>query len=289
MTSGRHRVQRISSSEDPCLACFRDVADPVLVRRKGLFVAEGRRVVAEVLRGGGGYEIEGVFLSEAAHNALADDLAQWFARVPSGVPSRMPVYVVVTPAAIKAVTGYRFHQGCLALVKRPAPRGLDDLPGLLAPGRRLVVALEGVSDPDNVGTIFRSARAFGADAVLLSPGCAYPLYRKALRTSMGAALHLPFAHPEAWSAALERLRASDFVLVAATPASDARLLDTVGEVSATSRTVLLLGSEQRGLSARTLAEADLRVRIPTREVVDSLNVAATAAILLYRWRTHGTD
>jgi len=262
---------RVPSGEDPRLDPFRAVADPVRIRREGRFVAEGRHLVRELLLHGG-YEVEGLLLSHAAHEALREDLEG----------RAGDAFVVEGRAELERVTGYRFHQGCLALARLPARRGLDDLPRLAAPGARLVVGLEGVTDPDNVGAIFRTARAFAADAVLLSPGCAHPLYRKALRTSMAAALHLPFAWPDPWEDGLARLSHAGYSVLALTPASDATPLDAaLADLAPAARTLLLLGSEERGLAATTLAAADVRVRIPTEAAVDSLNVAAAAAVALH--------
>ncbi len=267
-------VVRLASPDDPRLEPFRDVADPERVRQCGLFVAEGRRIVAALLANER-YRLEAVLLGAAAYEALRADLEE------SGSPA--DVYVVDGPASLRSLTGYRFHQGCLALARRPDPLALDDVPALLADGPRIVVGLERVTNPDNVGTIFRSAHAFGACAVLLSPGCAHPLYRKALRTSMGTALSLAFAHPEPWPAALGRLQDAGYALLALTPAPAAEDLDgALSRLPLSVRTVLLLGSEERGLDAATLELADGHVRIPMAPGSDSLNVAATAAIALHR-------
>ena len=263
----------IDSADDARLDPFRHVADPTRVRQAGQFVAEGRRVVEDLLRHGG-YDVERLLLTRSAHEALGGLL--------EALPPEAPVFVVSGPSVLEGVTGHRFHQGCLGLVRLPGARNLEDVPGLLAPGRRLVLAMEGVTDPDNVGTMFRTARAFGVDACLLSPTCAHPLYRKAVRTSMGQTLRLPFAHPSPWPSGLERLREAGYVLFATTPAADAAALGVAAGAVPPERTVVLMGSEERGLVPETLALADHRVRIETEDVVDSLNVAASAAIALHR-------
>ena len=218
---------------------------------------------------------------------------------------RRPAVEVVSAEELTAAGGFHFHQGCLGFAERPAavPWQQLDLAGPTHMGaahrrsthvsaenprtsqRRMVILLDDVRDPDNVGSIFRSALAFGVSAVLLGPGCADPLYRKAIRTSMAATLVLPFANLEPWPEALDDLRAVGFTLVAATPDADASELDDAkGAVRRSSAIALLVGSEFSGLSAAARERADLRVRIPIGAGVDSLNVAVATAILLYAMR-----
>src|SRR5262249_10764203 len=137
------------------------------------------------------------------------------------------------------------------------------------------------ANADNVGSIFRNAAAFGADAVLLGPSCTDPLYRKAIRTSMGAALRVPFAAMDDWPADLIRLRAGGFSVVVLTPDASAVALCANAPALREERLALLLGHEGGGLSAAALQTATIRVRIPTSDAVDSLNVATAAAIALY--------
>lgn len=276
-------ILRALDRDDPRLDPFRAVGDPDLVRRRGLFVAEGRRVV-EALLADARFEVERLLLSEAAHDALAAVLASRAAA--------LETIVLEGPAALRDVTGYRFHQGCLALARRPIPRDVDEVAAFVRPGPWAAVALEGVTNPDNVGTIFRSAEAFGSVAVALSPGCAHPLYRKALRTSMGSVLRLPWAEPPDWPRALAALQAEGVVLLALTPSDEAEPLDDVlRALPSDARAIALLGNEEHGLEAQTLQAADHRVRIPMAPAADSLNVAASAAIALQRLharRTEGT-
>jgi len=182
------------------------------------------------------------------------------------------------PETLERVVGFRFHRGCLAAGERPAGLGLDALAG--PAGRRVLVALEAVTNPDNVGGVFRNATAFGADGVLLGPGCADPLYRRALRVSMGGALVTPSATVPDWPAALARLRAAGFMIAALTP--DPTALDITAFGDAPERLVLLLGSEAEGLSAASRAATDAQVRIAIAPGVDSLNVATAAGIALHR-------
>jgi tRNA G18 (ribose-2'-O)-methylase SpoU len=186
---------------------------------------------------------------------------------------------VVTHETMNEVTGFNIHRGCLAIGERPPA-----LPWTaVVQDASLLVMLERVSNADNVGGIFRSAAAFGADAVLLGPACADPLYRKSIRTSMGAALRVPFAPMPDWPEDLIRLRAAGFRLLALTPNADAtplELIDDEGQPRAAKDT-LLVGHEGEGLSAEAIAAADVRIRIPMAADVDSLNVATAASIALY--------
>jgi tRNA G18 (ribose-2'-O)-methylase SpoU len=152
-------------------------------------------------------------------------------------------------------------------------------------GARRVVVLERVSNADNVGSIFRNAAAFGADAVLLGPSCADPLYRKAIRTSMAASLRVPFAQAHPWPDVLRMLRSLGFVVVGLTPESNATPLPEVASRTAQQRTALLLGHEGEGLSADALALCTHLARIPMAEGADSVNVATAAGIALYEIKT----
>ena len=165
-------------------------------------------------------------------------------------------------------------------MRRPPPEPAD---ALIVRVRTLVV-LEAVSNADNVGGIFRNAAAFGADGVLLGPTSCDPLYRKAIRTSMGAVLHVPFARCDAgdWPAALARARAAGLAIVALTPRAPADPLEAIAPRLASARLALVLGSEGVGVTDAVEAMADYRVRIPVSEHVDSLNVAVAAGIALYR-------
>jgi tRNA G18 (ribose-2'-O)-methylase SpoU len=186
---------------------------------------------------------------------------------------------VVDQQTMNGIAGFNIHRGCLALAKRPATLTLETLP--LAAARRLVI-LEGVNNPDNIGGIFRSAAAFGVDAVVLGPACSDPLYRKSVRTSMAATLAVPFADAGVWPDALAWLRARGWPIVALTPAADAAPLDTLP--SNPPNVALLVGAEGDGLSAAALAAADRLLRIPMSPRVDSLNVTVATSIALYHFR-----
>ena len=148
---------------------------------------------------------------------------------------------------------------------------------------RLVAILERVVDADNVGSVFRSAEAFGVDAVLLSPGCCDPFYRMAIRTSSGAVLVVPFAEAAPWPDALDDLRARGFVIAATTPDDEAMDIGAfVRTAAARARIAVLFGTEGHGLTEDALARADIRLRIPMTGALDSLNIATTAGIALHR-------
>ncbi len=257
----------IDSIDDLRVASYREVADPELVRRQGLFVAEGRRVVERVIADGR-CAIRSVLVSEAARRSLQPVLER--------LAGSVPIYVCRADGFL-GLTGHNIHRGCLALAERPAPTRLDDV----LRGTRLVLALEAISNADNVGGAFRNAAAFGADAILLSPTCCDPLYRKAIRTSMAATLRVPFARAEDWGAALERLRESGFEIVALTPRRPGEDLDRFAARRKSAKLAIVAGAEGTGLGAETEAAADVRVRIPILAEVDSLNVAVAIGIALH--------
>ena len=150
-------------------------------------------------------------------------------------------------------------------------------------GGQFLVVLERVVDADNIGSVFRSAEAFGVDAVLLSPGCCDPFYRKAIRTSSGAALVVPCAMAVPWPDALDRLRASGVVIAAMTPDAEAADIGAfVVTTAARGRIAVLLGTEGHGLTADAIARADVRLRIPMSSALDSLNIETAAGIVLHR-------
>ena len=181
-------------------------------------------------------------------------------------------------APFRAVTGFEIHRGCLALAERPAALA----PCEILRDARTIVILEGVTNADNVGGVFRNVAAFGADAVMLSPTCCDPLYRKAIRTSMAATLRVPFATITDWPSGLSDVRATGFTLVALTPRRTSQTIDAFLEPGRPLRVALLVGTEGAGLSELAEGAADARVRIPTTTMVDSLNLAVATGIVLAR-------
>jgi tRNA G18 (ribose-2'-O)-methylase SpoU len=256
-------VEWIEKSADPRLDVYRDVrrGPPQL---SGMFLVEGRTAVRTLLEAPGFR-----MCSLLATRTALDDL---------GAESvSAPVYCVGR-AVMEEVSGVRFHQGCVAAAEAVAPPSASELIER-APAR--VAVLERMTDPDNVGSTFRNALAFGVDALLLSPGCASPLYRKAIRTSMGATLRLPFAELSPWPDALGELCSRGYSLCALTPDQDARDVAEL-QLDPAARVALLLGTEGFGLTPGALSHADVRVRIPMSPRADSLNVAAAAAVAMHR-------
>jgi tRNA G18 (ribose-2'-O)-methylase SpoU len=210
----------------------------------------------------------------------------------------VPVYVV-PPPVMNEIAGFNIHRGCLALGVRPEWRDWRDL---ARDARRLVI-LERIGDADNVGSLFRHAAAFGVDAILIDPATTDPLYRKAIRTSMGAALAIPFSRiagrpgpslsaaapgaqadgPGEWPHALRELGRDGVAVVALTPSSSAPCLRTVAAELTGRRVALVLGHEGDGLTEAALGACEFRARIPVAPGVDSLNVAAAGAIGMYEF------
>ena len=259
----------VTDPADPRLADYQGLTDVALRRAMepaaGLFVAEGALVIERALRAG--YPLRSVLLAE---RWLAD-----LRPVIDGVEGDAPVYVAA-PAVLEEVTGFHVHRGALAtFARRPLPPAGE----LLARALRVVVC-EDVNNPTNLGAIARSAAGLGMDALLLDERSCDPLYRRAIRVSMGEVLAFPHARLAPWPAALAEVRAAGFRILALTPDPDAVPLGAVAPAPG-ERVALLLGAEGSGLSAGALAEADDAVRIPMVAGVDSLNVAAAAAVACY--------
>lgn len=257
-------LRQLTGAGDPALAAYRDAADPAALERAGLFVAEGRLIVERLLEDGR-FRVHSVAVTPPAAIALANVFA-----------TRPDVSILVCePDLLQSITGFDFHRGCLALARREGA----DLPLENLMHATTILALAGVGNPDNVGGLFRAAFALGADAVLIDGATGDPLYRKAIRTSMGATLRLPFARAADWAAALATLRAKGFRVVALTPHPEAVALDDA-RLAGQTRVVLVVGSEGHGLTQASLDDADLKVRIPVDPRADSLNVVVAGAIAL---------
>lgn len=177
------------------------------------------------------------------------------------------------PEVIEQIVGFDLHRGALAVAVRPEPVAADDV----VARSEVVCILEGVNDHENLGAVIRSAVALGVDGLLLSPDCADPLYRRSIRVSMGWALTLPTARLDRWPGALEGLAEGGWTVVACTPSPEAPPLAALVD-EAPARVAILLGAEGPGLSDPAVAAADRQARIPMVDGVDSLNVAAAAAI-----------
>jgi tRNA G18 (ribose-2'-O)-methylase SpoU len=258
---------RLSDAADPRLADYVRLTDVHLRRSleaaQGLFIAEGEKVIRRAVAAG--YPVRSLL--------VADDKLSTITDVAELVDA--PLYVLPAEQA-QRLTGYRVHRGALASMQRlPLPTPAD----VLAHARRVVV-LEDIVDHANVGAVFRCVAALGLDGVLIAPRCADPLYRRAVKVSMGAVLQVPYARLTDWRDGLAGLRTAGFRLLALTPDPAATAIADVA-VSSDDRLALLIGTEGTGLSGRWMAAADQAIRIPMRRGVDSLNVACAAAIACY--------
>jgi tRNA G18 (ribose-2'-O)-methylase SpoU len=254
--------------DDARLEPFRHIGDHRWLTAQGLFVIEGRLVVARLLASP--HHVRAVLVTASAHEALRPALAAH--------SDHPPVYVV-PKGWMEQLTGFNLHRGCLAVADRPAARSVDDL--LKTRPQRLLV-LERIGNPDNIGALFRNALAFGIDGIVLGPDCGDPLYRKAVRVSCGASLVMPFAVAMEWPGILQDLRSAGISVLAMTPSREAIAINEFASTKARgARIALLLGAEGEGLSSAAQALADARVRIPIAAEADSLNVAVAAGIALH--------
>ncbi|OOC52890.1 MULTISPECIES: TrmH family RNA methyltransferase [Nocardiopsis] len=263
-------VIKVSDPADPRLADYTRLRDVNLRRHleaeHGLFMAEGDKVIRRAAAAG--FEPRSFLLTERRAEALDDVVAAFDA----------PLYVVSEDTAHRLV-GFDLHRGALAAFHR---RALPPLEDVLA-GARTIVVLEDLVDHTNVGAIFRSAAGLGVDAIVLAPRCADPLYRRAVKVSMGAVFTLPHTRMDDWYGGLDTLRGAGFHLMALTPGEGSLpMRDAMAALGPGDRVGLLLGTEGDGLSSRWLERATARVHIPMADRdVDSLNVTAAAAIACY--------
>jgi tRNA G18 (ribose-2'-O)-methylase SpoU len=261
--AGRVSPPRLEVTDvgDPRLADYRALKERHLNAEGGRFVAESERVVRRLLASG--LAVRSVLATPPRLRALEDAL---------GDAPPFPVYVAAQDV-VDAIAGFHVHRGCLAIGERP--------PRAAVPAHaRGVVVLEDLVDVDNLGAIARNAAAFGADALVLSPRCADPFYRKAIRVALGAVFDLPVVRLARWPDDLDGLRALGLPLVAAVVSPEATPLPRFAPPP---RWALLLGAEGPGLSPEAVRRCDHRVTIPMSTSVgaDSLNVATAAAVMLY--------
>jgi tRNA G18 (ribose-2'-O)-methylase SpoU len=258
----------IDDPDDPRLDNFRDLNSidrrPDLPTGKGLVIAEGVLVVQRMLASR--FTPSAFLGTDRRLTELRADLA--------GNPA--PYYRVSAEVMAEAV-GFHLNRGVLAAARREPERSVADV----VDGARTVAVLEGVNDHENLGAIFRNAAGLDVDAVVFGSGCADPLYRRAVRVSMGHALLVPFARATDWPRELETLQQKGFRLLAMTPGADAKTLpEAMAEVRG-ERVAILVGAEGPGLSHAAMKASDRRVRIPMSRGTDSLNVATAAALAFY--------
>jgi len=266
-------ITEVGDPADPRLADYARLTDVGhRVRREpadGVFIAEGATVLRRALDAG--YAPRSLLLAPNRVEPAAGITAEVAAR-------GAPVFVA-GPEILERLTGYHVHRGLLAaMARRPLPE-----PGQLLTGARRVVVCEDIVDHTNLGALFRAAAGFGIDAVFVTPSCADPLYRRAIRTSMGTVFALPWTRLVSWPGDLTALRAAGFSVVALSPASDGlELADFAAR--APERIAWVLGTEGDGLSPAAIAHSDVRVHIRMSPGVDSLNVASAAAVSFYATR-----
>lgn len=264
------RYVSIKSPDDPALRDYRDLTDVALRRilepAEGLYLAESEKVIARAIEAG--HRPRSVLLLEKWAATLESLLA----------PFDIPVYVG-SSAVLESITGFTMHRGAIASMHRPM---LPPVADLLATARRIVL-IEDVVDHANVGAIFRTAGGLGADAVLVTPRCADPLYRRSVRVSMGTVLQLPWTRLPEWPEASALLHGAGFTIAALALDEGALSLDDFAR-QPPERVAILLGTEGDGLSRRALRAADVTVTIPMLHGVDSLNVAAASAVALWALR-----
>lgn len=243
---------------------YRDLTDVALRTKKestfGIFIAEGQTVISRAAKAG--YLFRSIICEE-----------KWLESVLPWVDAETPI-LIASNEMMETIAGYNVHRGALAsMVRRALPAAEE----LLQTSDRVIV-LEGLVNHTNVGAIVRSAAAFGFDALLIDQHCADPLYRRAIRTSMGTIFSLPWTRLPDWPKSARIIRDSGLAIVVLTPDLSAK---SVNEIVLPSRFALVLGTEGDGLSAGTCAIADLLLRIPMKEGIDSLNVASAAAVAMY--------
>lgn len=252
------------AANHPEVADYRNLTDVQWRQRHepdlGFFLAEGHKVISRALAAG--YQPRSILTT-----------SKWLADLQAITPDQVPIYLA-DELTLKGIVGYRLHRGALAAFQRPTPVPVADI---LSWAQSLVI-LEDLVDHTNVGLIMRTAAALGIDAVLVSPRCADPWYRRSVKTSMGAVLTLPWTVIADWPESMSQLHTAGFTTLALTPAVDA--VD-IASLPSDGKFALILGTEGPGLAHQTMAQATLRAQIPVTDRVDSLNVAAAAAIAMY--------
>ncbi len=258
----------VDNAAVPRLDSFRDLNSvdrrPDLPSGKGLVIAEGVLVAQRMLASR--FQPIALLGTDRRLAELAADLK------PVDVP-----YYRASAEVMAEVVGFHLNRGVLAASRRPEELSAAEL----LQSARTVAVLEGVNDHENLGSIFRNAAGMGVDAVLFGSGCADPLYRRAVRVSMGHALLVPFARLPEWPKSLYRLRDNGFRLLAMTPAGDSQALADAIPSLRDEKVALMVGAEGPGLTDVALRASDVRVRIPMANGTDSLNVATAAALAFY--------
>ncbi len=266
----------ITDLADPRVAHYANLKDrqtALLDEKQGVFIAEGELVLRRLIASK--YRTLSVLLAPNRDAGLRDALER--------LPPDVPVFVA-DQRVMNAIVGFNIHRGVLAVAQRPETATTTQLLEARPPA---LVVLEELANLDNMGAIFRNVAALAphGTAVLLSPGCCDPLYRKSVRVSVGNVLSIAFGRSRSWYSDLELVRGAGYRLIALTPEEGSASIRSVQSTGGPS--ALLLGAEGPGLARRTLDLADLRVRVPMNPEADSLNVATTAALALHELMSHG--
>lgn len=261
-------VVELSDPNDQRLSPYKDIREKDLVGRQQRFIAEGKVVLNVLFAASARFETESLLVLENRLNGLRDQLQH--------LPAGVEVYSV-SQSIMDEVAGFHVHRGILAVGRRkPQPELAEIIRNL--PETALVIVLCGISNHDNVGSIFRNAAAFEADCVLMDETCCDPLYRKAIRVSVGATLKVPYFHGTSIETIIETMQAADFEILALSPSSKL----SIYEAQRHKRQALLLGTEGDGLPIQLLRQLK-GVRIPMSKAFDSLNVATASGIALSRF------
>ncbi|WP_329212874.1 RNA methyltransferase [Streptomyces sp. NBC_00683] len=264
----------VDDPDDPRLSDYTGLTDVELRRRRepaeGLFIAEGEKVIRRA--GDAGYEMRSMLLSAKWVEVMRDVIDE----------ARAPVYAV-TPELAERVTGYHVHRGALASMQRKPLPGVGSLLAPESGNVRRVAVFEDIVDHANLGAAFRNAAALGVDAVLLTPRCADPLYRRAVKVSMGSVFLVPWTRLGSWPEDVDLIRSAGFTTAALCLSEQSITLDALA-ARQHEKLALVFGTEGDGLTPEALAAADAHVRIPMDAGVDSLNVAAASAVAFYATR-----
>lgn len=277
---------------DQRLADYTRLTDVALRRtletQRGLYMAESSKVIRRAVAAG--HAPRSFLMAPRWYEDLSETIAAAPGTQGQADGGPVPVFLA-SEELLESVTGFHLHRGALAAMHRPRLPGVAELLAGLGEGARRVAVLEDLVDHTNVGAAFRSAAALGVDAVLVTPRCADPLYRRSVRVSMGTVFQVPWTRLPQWPD-LEDLHASGYTVAALALSDDSVSVDQFSSSTACqeegSRVAVVLGTEGDGLARRTIAAADAVVRIPMAGAVDSLNVAAAAAVAFWELRRPST-